>query len=293
MSQGKVEEKQNSLCTSKSRSDVFKTIFTSISSETNNKRLPFYEKVFTPFENSKYSNDNYKVDDVLNGLHLLYSGKAKNVSLTNRDTAKVLDSLKQIQNRNLTTEENKLKRMVEKIELSHRKLIKDVYDLEMMYDNYKTNNKSCLDLKNIRKYVIKNEIEDNFESSNSLVNNSEKFRKCSSLESNADKQTEMRVNKVLKKTNDAIKLSKSKKHKVKDTKPELDCLYNSFENNQWSFSKSSFKRRVKEKDKIVKKVIKKMIKNSQSISSALDQGKNVRVEVEGLPPIVIKSKNYI
>jgi len=287
MSQNKAKEKQNSLCTSKSRSDVFKTIFTSISSENNNKRQPFYEKVFTPFEVSKYSNNNYKVDDVLNGLHLLYSGKVKNVSLTDRDTAKVLDSLKQIQNRKLTPEENKLKRMMEKIEFSQRKLIKDVYDLEMMYENYKTNNNSCLDLKNISKYVIKNE---DFEFYNPLVNTSEKFRECSSLESNTDKQTEMRISKVFKKTNDAIKLSKSKKHKVKDTKPELHCLYNSFESNQGSFTKLSFKRSVKEKDKIVKKVIKRMIKKSQSISSALDQGKNIRVEVEGLPPIVIKSK---
>jgi len=287
MSQNKAKEKQNSLSASKSRSDVFKTIFTSISSENNNKRQPFYEKVFTPFEVSKYSNNNYKVDDVLNGLHLLYSGKVKNVSLTDRDTAKVLDSLKQIQNRKLTPEENKLKRMMEKIEFSQRKLIKDVYDLEMMYENYKTNNNSCLDLKNISKYVIKNE---DFEFYNPLVNTSEKFRECSSLESNTDKQTEMRISKVFKKTNDAIKLSKSKKHKVKDTKPELHCLYNSFESNQGSFTKLSFKRSVKEKDKIVKKVIKRMIKKSQSISSALDQGKNIRVEVEGLPPIVIKSK---
>ena len=287
MSQNEVKEKQSSLCTSKSRSGVFKTIFSSISSENNNKRQPFYEQVFTPFEVSKYSNNNYKVDDVLNGLHLLNSGKVKNVSLTDRDTAKVLDSLKQIQNQKITPEENKLKRMMEKIEFSQRELIKDVYDLKKMYENYKTNNNSCLDLKNISKYVIKNEAEENFESYNPLVNTYEKFRECSSLESNTDKQTEMRISKVLKKTNDAIKLSKSKKHKVK---PELHCLYNSFESNQGSFTKLSFKSSVKEKDKIVKKVIKRMIKKSQSISSALDQGKNIRVEVEGLPPIVIKSK---
>jgi len=292
MFQNEVTEKQNDLYTNKP--NILKTIFTSLSSEKIKKRQPFPEKIFTPFEQSKYStitNNNYKVEDVLNGLHLLCSGTEKCMGITNRDTLQAMHSLKQLQKRHLSPEENKLKRMMEKIEFSQRKLIKDVFDLEIMYENYKTNNKSCLDLKNISNYVLKNETRENLGSSNPLEPISDNF---SSNECIINKRKdEMCDDKVLHRIDDKIKLSKNQLCSSIDvkssTQSELHCLYNSFDCDQRPFSKISFKRSVKEKDKLVKKVVKRMIKKSPSIMNALNKGKNVRVEVDGLPPIIIKN----